>query len=166
VPASREEIAEQLVDREAIRDCLYRYCRGCDRVDVELIATSLWPDATSEYRLFSCASAQETIDKVVSSLKGMEMAKHMITNFSIEIRGDVASCESYVFGSSRQSKPDGTRFEKLTSGRYVDRFERRGGEWRIAKRLVITDWAQELPATDSGDGARWPDDRSYAFLAL
>ena len=25
-------------------------------------------------------------------------------------------------------------------GRYVDRFERRHGEWRIAERTVVVDW--------------------------
>ena len=28
----------------------------------------------------------------------------------------------------------------LTGGRYVDRLERRSGEWRIANRVVVAEW--------------------------
>jgi len=31
------------------------------------------------------------------------------------------------------------------SGRYVDRFERRGAEWRIAHRVAISDWWSLVP---------------------
>ena len=40
----------------------------------------------------------------------------------------------------------------LTTGfRYVDRFERRDGEWRIAHRVAVTDWSR-LTAPDDW----WP----------
>ena len=33
-------------------------------------------------------------------------------------------------------------------GRYVDRFARRKGEWRIAARLLVMDWVTETEAED------------------
>ena len=33
--------------------------------------------------------------------------------------------------------------ETFLCGRYADRFERRGGEWRVAARTVIYDWIEE-----------------------
>jgi hypothetical protein len=35
-------------------------------------------------------------------------------------------------------------------GRYLDRFERRDGEWRIAERVMLYDWFQ-----DWGAAADW-----------
>ena len=37
---------QALLDREAIRDCLYRYCRGIDRADEAALRSAYWPDAT------------------------------------------------------------------------------------------------------------------------
>jgi hypothetical protein len=64
----------------------------------------------------------------------------------------------------------------VATGRYVDNFERRGDEWRIIRRLVITDWFRQYP--DSADwskgmlglmidpGGRYPDDESYNRVPL
>ena len=35
--------------------------------------------------------------------------------------------------------------ERLTGGRYVDRFERRDGRWRIAERTFVLDWMRTRP---------------------
>jgi hypothetical protein len=40
----------------------------------------------------------------------------------------------------------------LFAGRYVDRFERREGEWRIARRTVVHDWSRQLPAAHESLG--------------
>lgn len=61
------------------------------------------------------------------------------------------------------------------AGRYLDRFEKRGDEWRIAARTVVYDWLEERerPELAQGDarfsarspvGAAWPSDPVYAFL--
>ena len=36
---------QNLLDKEAIRDCLYRYCRGIDRADEAILRSAYWPDA-------------------------------------------------------------------------------------------------------------------------
>jgi hypothetical protein len=36
--------------------------------------------------------------------------------------------------------------DTIGSGRFLDRFERRGDEWRIARRLVVVDWFREYIA--------------------
>ncbi len=37
--------------------------------------------------------------------------------------------------------------DDVLGGRYIDRFERRDGEWRIARRVLLLDWTGELPIT-------------------
>ena len=73
---------------------------------------------------------------------------------------------------------DGTKsFDSMQAGRYLDRFEERDDEWRIARRKVVVDWFREYD--DAGDwdagplgnsqikpGGRYPDDDSYSLLDL
>src|SRR5579862_3908887 len=46
------QIKDELADREAIRDCLYRYCRGVDRCDMELLRSAYWPGAMDTHTGF------------------------------------------------------------------------------------------------------------------
>jgi hypothetical protein len=38
----------------------------------------------------------------------------------------------------------------MMRGRYVDRFEDRGGHWAIAHRAIVIDWARFDPPDDRG----------------
>jgi len=51
---------------------------------------------------------------------------------------------------------DGRRYTRTRAGRYIDRFERRDGTWRIAARSVADDWhrVDEVIAT-SPESAGW-----------
>jgi hypothetical protein len=41
-----------LIDRQAILDCLTRYCRGVDRFDRDLLLSAYHPDATDNHGVF------------------------------------------------------------------------------------------------------------------
>jgi hypothetical protein len=95
---------------------------------------------------------------------------HSHSNEYFEINGDVASGETYVLAHlvSAGSDPQ----ETLTGGRYLDRFEKRGGVWKIAHRTFVTDWTSSRPAADTQDdeasptrGRYAPGDPSIAFWA-
>ena len=45
-PQTLPAALQSLLDREAIRDCLLRYCRGIDRCDEEALRSAYWEDAT------------------------------------------------------------------------------------------------------------------------
>lgn len=159
------DFASELADREAIRDCLYRFSRGVDRLDTELISSCLWPECRDDHGIyFKANSAQEMVEKIVTIISNLEFAKHYIANIMIRIEGDQAYVESYTIGMSRGTDEKGTRYESRSSGRYIDRLERRNDEWRFIERVLIMDWTGRLPATDTGEGALKPHDRSYAFL--
>ena len=40
---------QTLLDREAIRECIFSYCRGIDRADEDALRGSYWPDATDSH---------------------------------------------------------------------------------------------------------------------
>ena len=130
-------IVEELADREAIRDCLYRYCRGIDRADPELLRSAYWPGAMDYHTGFT-GTVEHFTEWAMPRLAAMEQAMHMVGNVLIRIDGDNAAVESYLWSVS--VLPGDEPQQVLTCGRYADRFEKRNDEWRIQERTVVHDW--------------------------
>jgi hypothetical protein len=131
---------QALLDREAIRDCLYRYCRGIDRADEAALRSAYWEDATDCHGAWN-GSATGFIDQALQRLRQGGRRVHQVNNISIELQGDVAAVESCFL--ALQAPAAAPARETFLCGRYVDRFERRQGEWRIAARTVVYDWIEE-----------------------
>ena len=169
------QILNELADREAIKECLYRYSRGVDRLDADMVRSAYWPDCVDNHLSFT-GNAEEFIAWSFESMRGMDQSQHFIANVLMTIRGNTADVESYFYGFHRINLPDGTKNDVIGAGRYVDTLEKRGDEWRIIKRKVVTDWFRQYP--DSADwsqgmmgimiepGGRYPDDDSYKLISI
>lgn len=166
---------QSLLDREAIRESVFRYCRGIDRADEAALRASYWPDATDSHGAYR-GSASGFIDAALPKLREAGRMIHHVGNLSIELRGRRAAVETYFLAWQRDRRADGSEQETFLAGRYVDRFEKRGDEWRVAARVVVYDWVQPLgdaPKACEAErfgsrtpiGARKPDDPWYALLA-
>jgi ketosteroid isomerase-like protein len=129
---------QMLLDKREIHEVLMRYCRGIDRCDAELLHSVYHPDATDDHGLFK-GKAADFVPWALKSLGRDEGTSHYIANELIEVEGDVAYCESYFFAVHRRQNKDGTKADLIFAGRYVDRFERREGRWKIAHRQVVFD---------------------------
>ena len=70
--------------------------------------------------------------------------QHAMQQVTIEFRDATAFVESYVLARHKVRR-DGQLILETFGGRYVDRFENRAGEWRIAHRQVIHDWSKIEP---------------------
>lgn len=165
---------QDLLDREAIRECLHRYCRGIDRADEEALRSAYWPDATDNHGAYK-GSAGGFIDQALPKLRAGGRYFHAICNMGIELQGRQASVESY-FIALQVAAAAPTR-ETFLAGRYLDRFECRDGEWRIAARTVVYDWLEEKERAGNAQpdsqfgartpvGGRWPADALYEFLSV
>lgn len=130
--AALERKLQELTDRQEILDCVARNARGCDRHDSALLSSSYHDDAIDEHGKANTLAGQQYHEwanqvHATGSLQNL----HHITTHACEIDGDVAHADSYVIGLFLN--PDGET-ARLLSGRYVDRLERRNGEWKIALR--------------------------------
>jgi SnoaL-like domain len=129
--AQLERQLQYLTDRAAILDCIARNARGCDRHDSALLSSSYHENGTDEhgYAVNPGPLYAEYANKVhaAGSLHNM----HHITTHTCDIDGNVAHCDSYVIGLFLNT--DG-KTSRLIAGRYIDRLERRDGEWRIVLR--------------------------------
>ena len=129
--AQLERQLQHLTDRTAILDCIARNARGCDRHDTATLDSSYHANATDEhgYAVNAGSAYSEYANRVHAA--GSQHNMHHITTHTCDIDGDVAHCDSYVIGLFLNT--DG-KSARLIAGRYIDRLERRGGEWKIALR--------------------------------
>ncbi len=154
-PETYRPTLDDLLAREAIRDCIYRYSHGIDRRDRETLRLCYWPDATDDHVSFS-GNAYEFIDVIMPFLKGLKASTHSMSNILIRIDdgGKTARVETYWHVFHREPGENGAAdYDYIAGGRYLDRFEQRDGEWRILTRVLIRDWYQVIEGT--GDWASY-----------
>jgi hypothetical protein len=155
--------------RQNIHDVLMRYARGWDRLDEELLRSCFFPDAHYKFGAFD-GTATDFINFGMTIVRPLLKTSHIITNVSIDVVGDKAVSECYFLAHHRRLTPNQDYFLK---GRYLDNFEKRNGEWKIAHRIGLTDFSRVFdPADTSFDkdppdyvGGRKPNDPIYALLA-
>jgi ketosteroid isomerase-like protein len=138
---------QELLDRTAILDCLQRYARGIDRHDAELAASAYHPDALDDHGLFVGSGRGLAEWANNEAHRGVIRHQHHLTNHSVELDGDTAHTETYYLVVMRSE----TGRVSFGSGRYLDRFERRGGEWRIAARVTTVETMSDLGTADMAE---------------
>lgn len=163
-PAALREI----IDRQQIWECLLRYARGMDRLDLDLALSAYHPGAIEDHGAV-IAACEEFVPRVLEFHRtGEIVTQHILTNHSCEIDGDTAHTETYTHCFSVY--PQGPH--RIAFGRFVDRLERRNGRWAIATRVSIPEGATDVPRVNDragmvdlpgalGHGARDRSDPSY-----
>jgi len=136
-------------DRFAIIDLAALYMRGLDRLDGALLEAQFWPEARLEYGIFSGGPA-DFAAFCMAALKDHERNHHMLGQHLIDfVAPDEAFGEVYYQAYHRVRDEAGAARDLFIAGRYVDRYERRGGAWRMAYRSELVDWVRDDPATDA-----------------
>ena len=144
---------QALLDKEDIREILYRYCRACDRADRALLESCYHPGAIEDHGAFFGDAADFAANLVTNSARLYQRVNHMVGTINIELDGDVAHVEAYVCAGGPLVAPaaDGGTQVRVIYGRYIDRFEMRNGEWRIAQRIVVKDWTDVRTVHDPAE---------------
>jgi hypothetical protein len=130
---------QALLDEQEIRRVILRYARGIDRLDLELVRSCYWPEATDVHGTFT-GKRDEFIAWVGPLLQRNDMTMHNLANIMVELDGDVAGVETYGVAYHSGPPAGDIRWNYAAGFRYVDRFERRDGEWRIADRVTAIEW--------------------------
>jgi hypothetical protein len=146
-----DKAISELLDKQAITEALYRYCRSMDRMDKDLLRTVFFPEATIQYMPdLIHRSTEEFMDWVWGHHEQFLIHSHQVTCTQIELNGDKAASEAY--GQSKvvaARLPNGRLKLISTMGRYLDRWERRNGQWKIAHRLYCADIHAESEIPDA-----------------
>lgn len=158
---------QYLEDRTSVLDCVMNQARGHDRHDVELLTSVYFEDGVDEHGPVVKTGPEYGPWANAAHESVFEDHLHNITSHTCEISGDEAHCESYVIGAMRMK---GTKTVSLMGGRYLDRLERRDGEWRIVVRRCTVEWMMNGDSSVLKSGAvqgfirgKWDrSDPSYA----
>jgi hypothetical protein len=146
-----QSIAHEYRARTDIHEALMRACRGVDRLDRELILSAYHPGARDNHGSFD-GPIEAFVDWVFSNHAGkVDSCVHHLGNIMIQVHGKTAHCESYVLAFHRRTL-DGVLVDLMSHGRYIDRFEERNGEWKIADRFVLFDWDRVDPVERQWSG--------------
>ena len=148
---------DDLIARTEITDVIQRLARGTDRLDRELMASCYHPDGFDDHNSFR-GSGDEFADWVCEVLPHFAATTHFIALPYIRLDGDVAQVDTYCV-AHHVGRPgdDGLATDMVMGLRYLDRFERRDGHWRIAKRVCAFDWNYSVPF-DPTATFQWAED--------
>jgi hypothetical protein len=160
---------QHLVDEAAIKRVHIRYCRAVDRMDWDLLRSCYHPGAVDDHGSFR-GGVEEFIGWLAGQLPHLVSTMHFTGNQLVEIDGDRAWMESYTRAYHRIPATAGAPAADLVLNvRYVDRLEKRDGEWRIVDRVLVHDSERFDPVqglaaefgADQAAGTRDRTDPSY-----
>jgi hypothetical protein len=164
---------EVLLAKEAIRQQIYNYCRGLDRMD-KALALQVWhPDGTAQYG-GGITKGSEFVERAFKLHEGFLSHTHHMVDAVIHVTGDTAVSETTA-NSSMMQAIDEKAVQGVTNrakgvsvslirGRYADKWSKRNGRWALDHRRYIEDFrtVQEFPAQPRpGAGRRDRTDPSY-----
>ncbi|HEY1506919.1 MAG TPA: nuclear transport factor 2 family protein [Stellaceae bacterium] len=145
-----DNFLDELQARTEITDTLLRFIRGIDRQDWALARSTYHDDALDEHGFFT--GPPDDFLKLVKRMHEHQLhSMHVMSNMLIEFEAaDRALVETYClvfqrFGPGAPGVAAGSPgVRKMATARYLDRFEKRRGEWRVAHRRLIFGDTQEF----------------------
>jgi hypothetical protein len=157
VGALEAQVAK-LGTRQEIHDLYRRYIWGFDRRDKALTQSAFWPDAQISY-----GSTTTTVDQFVTVHFAAhdavsDKALQPVDEMSVDVQGNTAHVVAYLveFNSLKNGR---SRFSGV---RYIDRLDRRNGQWRIAVREVIFEFMTETDNNLASNMAKLGGGKKYA----
>jgi hypothetical protein len=159
---------QRMLDERAVEKVHVRYCRGIDRMDWKLVRSCFHEDAYADYGDFK----GKLDDFITYAQRGVifQYTMHFIGNQLVEIDGDTAWAEHYTRAFHRiLPTAEAPSSDWNMNLRYIDRMEKRQGEWRIAHRVMVFECLHMLPVgevpafvSDFNMGVRGPGDLCYS----
>ncbi|MFJ2755179.1 nuclear transport factor 2 family protein [Nocardioides sp. NPDC087217] len=152
------DTVQRLQDRIAIRELVDTYARGADRRDARLEASVFADDG--RVILFNGDPAHtEPLDEIQGRDRLAETFASLIMQYDATtylngqstvsfVGDDEADGETYCIAFHLLSNQGETSLVTM-SIRYLDRFVRTSGGWRIATRRIVFDWTDRRPSEPS-----------------
>lgn len=158
----------RLEDRAAISDIIAAYAHAIDRRRWAMMERLFHDDARFRFGAIE-GDWRGFVEQARAIIDPCLATQHQLgqTLFAFE-NADTCHTETYMTAMHtippgypvEAAYPDkGCTYSAVVAGRYVDRFERRGGEWRIAQRTGLYDW-RELRVVEGVDLSDTPEGAS------
>jgi hypothetical protein len=150
--AAEPAAVDELLAKQAITELIYKYPRGLDRLDRDLLMSIGFADAKVEFGTMPVQTWPQYVDWLIKAHDEMLGNNHRITNILIEIQGDRAVSESSGTATLLVAvKGNSDMFEeRWMHSRYLDTWARRNGRWGLVNRQTLIDYRRVnlVPAAD------------------
>jgi hypothetical protein len=158
---------QDLIDKNSIREALFKYCRSVDRLDIPLGHSVFHEDSHADYGAdVYQGPGRGCIDAIVKSHDHLTTHSHQISNILIALDGNRAGSEAYMTGTMWMRR-EGKDFQIFVRARYLDTWEKRHGAWAITRRELAYDHdevREVTPMRGTQHSTRDESDPSYAIL--
>lgn len=142
--------AQQERDQLALQALARAYCHGIDRRDFALVR-SLYHDDGEDHHGSMFQGSADFVAWLPEVMAGWQATSHTIATMNFLIDGDAAEGELAFTAYHRTLALP--QQEMTSAGRYLDRYVRRGGVWRIWRRHVVRDWSNVRPVSPWASGS-------------
>lgn len=134
--------AAQLADRQHIVEVIDRYASALDDKDYARFRTCFAADAAVRYGDAVLRGPDAVADYCAASLAPWTATQHLLGNYEIALDGDRATARTAMHASHVSADEIW-----VVGGAYVDRLERRGGDWKIVERELLPKWSERRALT-------------------
>jgi hypothetical protein len=141
-------LAQQTADKLAVVDALYRFAAGLDQRDPLLLASSLDPNAISDFSRAAAKSGfsyppihgrDAIVTAVAASLSALDTT-HSVSNPRVTLDGDRAHLDALVEAQHVLREDGGRRY--CMKNRYSVELVREGEGWVIVRFEVDNVWSE------------------------
>jgi hypothetical protein len=146
MPDTNDATLDGVLSKQAIHELGMAYCRAVDRGDETLLRSLFHSDANIVSGVIN-GGIDEFAPAIVGLIRGhLKSSFHSVANEWVRVSGDTAVGESYVTAFTLAGEGPGA-MQTISGGRYLDRYDRRDGTWKIAERVFVMDFNINQPST-------------------
>jgi SnoaL-like domain len=141
---SDSTVLTELLDREAIRETVYRYATGLDTKDFELYRSIFTDRVRIDFsswngRAPAEVDAEDWVDGVRVLFTGLDASQHSMTNPTVTVDGDTATCVMYMQAEHFLHSDRGDASFAI-GGYYTDELVRSPAGWRLSAVALTVLW--------------------------
>ncbi|AJZ97435.1 hypothetical protein PFLUOLIPICF7_23340 [Pseudomonas simiae] len=148
--------SQEIADKFAVIETLYRFAAGIDLRDNELLASAFAEDAVSDFGPaaakagfeYPVLQGRDTIVSALSGSLGQVDTTHSVSNPRVSINGDSAHMNALVEAQHVLQNDHSRHY--LMKNRYDVELVRQGGLWLIERVTIDNVWRTGDPGVLSG----------------
>ncbi len=154
----------RLEDRAQIQDVIAAYAHAIDRRRWQMMERLFHPDAKFSFGPVD-GDWRDFVEQAKAIIDPCIATQHQLGQVQFGFENDTCHTETYMTAMhtipAGYPVPDvfpdkGKTYSAVIAGRYIDRFEKRAGLWRIAHRAGVYDW-REFREVEGADLSDFPE---------
>jgi ketosteroid isomerase-like protein len=139
-----ERAIQDLIERKAIEDVLYRYASTIDQKDYTRLRSVFVDDAVGQYADAPEIHGGEAIVRWIEEMcVGQGFQHHLINVYHVDVDLDEGTASALTYHTSHQIRTADPDTDVLIVGRYRDKLRKIDGQWKIVDKRMEVGWREE-----------------------